>query len=235
MHVLQKEKSMFLMNRPCPFLDFPPISTLRDMFVPRVCRNVCTETIIKTIVFQTLSCLVRLHSHGLNFTHNDMKAENILLEKYDKPFLTYDTRRIFSNGIRVVFIDTESVTGKTFQCSLQKSMSATMQKDFGMEVDAEWSEFTDFHLVCMEILFACKTSRPKWGLHFAEFLEQDGIPLKYFKPPFITNENRLSRNGKMELDKKHRSLANILKSSYFHSILINEESFSDIVVDDIVF
>ena len=85
--VLCKEKSMFLMNRPHPFLEFPPISTLRDMFVPRVCRNVCTETIIKSIVFQTLSCLVRLHSHGLNFTHNDMKAENILLEKCDLPFL----------------------------------------------------------------------------------------------------------------------------------------------------
>ena len=234
-HVLKKQKSMFLMNRPCPFLEFPPISTLRDMFVPRVCRNVCTETIIKTIVFQTVSCLVRLHSHGLDFTHNDMKAENILLEKCDLPFLAYDTCRIFSNGIRVVFIDTESVTGKTFQCSLQKSMSATMQKDFGMEADAEWNEFTDFHLVCMEILFACKTSRPKWGLHFAEFLERDGIPLKYFKPPFITKENRLSRNGKIELVKERRSLASILKSGYFDSIRIQEESFSDIVVEDIVF
>ena len=227
---------MFLMNRPCPFLEFPPISTLRDMFVPRVCRNVCTETIIKTIVFQTLSCLVRLHSHnGLDFTHNDMKAENILLEKCEVPFLTYETSRIFSNGIRVVFIDTESVTGKKFQCSLQKSMSLSMQKDFGMEVDAEWSEFTDFHLICMELLFACKTSRPKWGLQFAEFLEKDGIPLQYFKPPFITKENRLSRNGKTELAKEHRSLASMLKSSYFDSIRIQEESFSEIVVEDIVF
>ena len=234
-HVLCKEKSMFLMNRPHPFLEFPPISTLRDMFVPRVCRNVCTETIIKSIVFQVLSCLVRLHSHDLNFTHNDMKAENILLEKCDLPFLTYDTTRIFSNGVRIVFIDAESVTGKNFKCSLQNSMSASLQKDFGMELDAQWSEFTDFHLVCMEILFACKTSRPKWGLHFAEFLERDGIPLQYFKAPFITKENRLSCSGKTELGKERRSLQGMLNSKYFDSIRVNEESFSDIKIEDVLF
>jgi len=232
--VLHTEKSMFLMNYPDPFLEVPCISSLKDLFVSQVCRNVCTETIIKSIIFQILSCLVRLHSHGLNFTHNDMKAENILLSKCDA-LLVFDTGRIFSNGVRVVFIDVESVTGKGFQCTLQTSLSASSQKDFGMEVNAEWSELTDFHLVCMEILFACKVCTPKWGLQFAEFLERDGIPLKYFKEPYITTENRLSSSGKAELRNKRYTLARMLKSTYFDSIRINEESFSDIIVEDIVF
>lgn len=220
--VLDTEKSLFLMTRPRPFLHFPPISTLRDLFVPRVCRNFCSEVLIKSILFQTLSCLARLHSHNVEFTHNDMKAENILLEKCEAPLLVFDTCRIYSRGLRVVFIDAESVTGKVFACSLRDKLSASLQRDFGMENDVPWSAFTDFHLVCMEILFACRTSQPSWGVQFAEFLEMDGIPLKYFKTPFITRENRLSRLGKSTLSAENKSLQGMLNSRYFDEIRVKE-------------
>lgn len=220
--VLDTEKSMFLMTRPPPLLHFPPVSTLKDLFVPRVCRSFCSEVMIKSIVFQTLCCLIRLHSHNVDFTHNDMKAENILLEKCEMPLLVYDTCRIYSRGLRVVFIDAESVTGKVFPCSLRDSLSAALQRDFGMEPDVPWSAFTDVHLVCMEILFACRTSQPHWGLAFAQFLESDGIPLKYFKAPFVTNENRLSRLGKSSLGVEQRSLQGMLKSKYFDDIRVKE-------------
>jgi hypothetical protein len=151
-----------------------------------------------------------------------MKAENILLEKCEMPLLVYDTCRIYSRGLRVVFIDAESVTGKIFKCSLRDSLSPTMQRDFGMEANVPWSAFTDLHLVFMEILFACRTSQPNWGLGFAEFLENDAIPLKYFKAPFVTNENRLSRLGKSNLNCEQRSLQGMIQSKYFDDIRVKE-------------
>ena len=217
--VLHVRRSMFLMSCPMPFLTFPPISTLKDLFVPRVCRKFCSEVLVKSIVFQLLSCLERLHSHKVEFTHNDMKAENILLSRCELPILCFPSTRIYCKGLRVILIDAESVTGLVFPCSRGRALSQKDKKDFGMF--ERWSELTDIHLVFMEILFACRTSSPSWGSKFAAFLETDGIPLKYFKAPYITCQNRLSLLGKDAL-REHCSLRKMIESEYFSEIRVQE-------------
>jgi serine/threonine protein kinase len=215
--VLHADKTIFAMSYPRPYLNFPVIRTLKDLFIPRICRGFCSEQLLKSILFQCISCLQRLHSHGLEFTHNDMKAENILLECCEAPILLFDTGRIYSQGVRVVFIDAETVTGTVFPCSLIKSLSLAKQRSFGLDY-LTWSAFTDIHLVFFETLFACRTSNPYWGSKFAAFLETGGIPLKYFKAPFITTENRLSAVGKISLKLETQSLDHMLQSSYFNEI-----------------
>jgi len=145
-----------------------------------------------------------------------MKAENIMLERCEAPLLHYESR-IFSRGVRVVLIDMESVTGAVFPCTLKKSLSAIQQREFGLD-DAPWCSYTDIHLVCMEVLFACRTSFPPWGTAFAAFLESCGLYLKYFKAPYVTSENRLSKVGKIALGKT--SLESMLKNSYFNDIRV---------------
>ena len=120
----------------------------------------------------------------------------------------------------MVLIDAESVTGLVFPCTRGRAMSLKDKKEFGMF--ERWSEFTDIHLVFMEILFACRTSSPAWGARFAAFLETDGIPLKYFKTPYITSQNRLSLLGKDALHKDQTSVSNMIKSSYFSDIRVQE-------------
>jgi serine/threonine protein kinase len=213
--VIATKNKMFLMTYPRPFLSFPPIKTLKDMFVPRVCRNFCSEGIIKSIVYQCITILDTLHKHNVNFTHNDLKAENIMIERCEAPILHYESR-IYSKGVRVVLIDMESITGLIFPCTLKKSLSLTSQRDFGLD-DSPWCSFTDFHLICMEILLACRTSFPSWGPNFAEFLDEY-IPLNYFKTPYITCENRLSSLGKLTLGTS--PLNKILSSQYFNSIRV---------------
>lgn len=218
--VLQVKGRMFLMSYPRPFQVFPPIKTLKDLFVPRVCRKFCSENLLKSIIFQVLCCLERLHSHNVEFTHNDMKAENILLSRCEMPLLSFPDCRIYSKGVCAVFIDAESVTGLVFPCTLGKALSQKEKREFGMF--EKWSEFTDIHLVFMEILFACRTTSPSWGTRFAEFLETDGIPLKYFKAPYITCQNRLSLLGKDALQKEHCSLRKMIQSQYFSEIRVKE-------------
>ncbi len=215
--VLHAEHNLFAMTYPRPFLTFPAIRTLKDLFIPRICRGFCSEQLLKSILFQCISCLQRLHSHGLEFTHNDLKAENILLESCEAPLLLFDSGRIYSQGVRVVFIDAETVTGTVFPCTLIKSLPLAKQRNFGLDYST-WSAFTDIHLVFFETLFACRTTNPPWGAKFAAFLETFGIPLKYFKAPFITTENRLSAVGKISLNLESHSLDRMLTSSYFHEI-----------------
>ena len=215
--VLATKGRMFLMTYPRPYLSFPPIRTLRDLCVPRVCRIFCSESMIKSILYQCLLVLRALQTHQIDFTHNDMKAENILLEHCEAPILHYDPR-VYSKGVRVVLIDMESVTGAVFPCTLKKSLSVLHQREFGLD-DSPWCSFTDIHLVCMELLFACRTSYPSWGPAFAAFLESS-IPLHFFKPPYITSVNRLSKLGKISLGK--HSLDSMINNSYFDELRVKE-------------
>lgn len=218
--VMQVRGKMFLMSYPRPYLMFPPIKTLKDLFIPRVCRKFCSEHLLKSILFQVLCCLERLHSHRVEFTHNDLKAENILLSRCEAPLLLFPECRIYSKGVRAIFIDAESVTGLVFPCTLGKALSQKDRREFGLF--EKWSEFTDIHLVFMEILFACRTSSPHWGPSFAEFLETDGIPLKYFKFPFVTAQNRMSLLAKHSMEGEGRSICAMIKSSYFNDIRVKE-------------
>jgi hypothetical protein len=215
--VLATHGKMFLMTCPRPYNSFPAIKTLKDLFVPRVCRNFCSESMIKSILYQCITILLKLHSHGVEFSHNDLKSDNVIIERCEAPILHFDTR-IYSRGVRVVLIDMESITGCVFPCTLKKSLTALQQREFGLD-DSPWCSLTDIHLVCMEILFACRTSYPSWGSTFAEFLESC-LPLKYFKAPFITRENRLSKLGKISLGAF--SLQLMLENKYFDSLRVTE-------------
>lgn len=222
--VLHARKNMFVMTCPKAFLHFPLLRTLKELIVtPRICRAFCNESLLKSILYQSMYCLYKLHSYCVNFTHNDLKAENILLERCESSLFHYEQfGRIYTRGIRVVFIDTESVTGKNFPCSLLETLSKDQQREFGMEPEAPWCPFTDLHLLFFEILFACRTSSPSWGPRFAKFLETSAIPLKYFRVPYITKENRLNSEGKQSLNSLPLNIPEILSSPYFDELRVKE-------------
>jgi hypothetical protein len=171
---------------------------------------------LKSILVQCIVLLRELQNGNTHFSHNDFKADNIMLERCHSSYLYIGKFIVAAWSVKVVFIDAETVSGCFYKPSpLLSKLSRSSKASFGL--DFPFSPFTDIHLVFMEILCAMKEGLKIEG--FLEFLDSDGIPTDYFQQPYITKENRLSGIGRVALKQSGRTLESMLKSKYLCSHL----------------
>jgi hypothetical protein len=179
--------------------------------------------VLKSILFQAIYILYTLQRHKLEFTHNDFKSDNLMLERCQDPIMIVDAPRIWRINcwcVRLVLIDAETAAGALFKPSpLWSKMSKASRASFGM--DFPFSPYTDLHLLCLELLHACKTWNASWKTSFLEFLEEWCIPLQYFNAPYITKDNRLNGIGRIALKQLGRSLDSMLVCPYFEELRID--------------
>lgn len=172
---------------------------------------------LKSILVQCIVLLSSLQKGNTKFSHNDLKADNIMLERCHSTFLYIGDYVVEAWTVKVVFIDAETASGCFYkQSPLLAKLSKSSKASFGL--DFPFSTYTDIHLVFMEILYAMKEGLQVEG--FLEFLDSDGIPLEYFQEPYITTENRLNGIGRIALKQSWgRTLDSMLKSTYLTSLI----------------
>jgi hypothetical protein len=219
--VLKSAGPILLMSYVRPFHQEPPIRTLKCLLTQY--SHQCLpwpDKLVKSIVLQSICLFLKLHSQNLEFTHNDFKSDNVMLEYSPHPILDFGHLRMNCWCVRVVLIDAETVSGAVYKPSpLLAKMSKSSMASFGL--DYPFSPFTDFHLLCLELLHACKSFRPVWTNEFIQFCEDFGIPLQYFNAPYITRENRLNGIGRVALKQLGRSLYSMLSSPFFTELLVD--------------
>jgi serine/threonine protein kinase len=218
--VLNATDSILVMSYVRPFNQDPQISTLKCLL--KSYNHRClpwADMLVKSIVLQSICIFLKLQDHKLEFTHNDFKSDNIMLEYSPHPILDFGILRMNCFCVRVVLIDAETVTGAVYKTSpLLAKMSKSSMASFGL--DFPFSPLTDFHLLCLELLYACKSLKPYWAREFVQFLEEFGIPVKYFSEPYVTNENRLNGIGRISLKQLGRSLLSMLQSPFFTELIV---------------
>lgn len=219
--VLRATDSILLMSYVRPFNHNPPVNTLKCLLTPYNHRYIpWPDKLVRSIVLQSICLFIKLQDNALEFTHNDFKSDNVMLEYTPYPILDFGFLRMNCYCVRVVMIDAETVSGAVYKTSpLLGKMSKSSMASFGL--DFPFSPFTDFHLLCLELLYACKSFRPSWTAEFVQFLEEFGIPLQYFNHPYITNENRLNGIGRIALKQLGRSFHGMLKSPFFAELLVD--------------
>ena len=166
------------------------LRSVNDVFADRILPHV-PFVIIKTILLQIILCLQAAHSVDPEFCHNDLKLDNILIEEKECSIGNIH----FENMIRIVFIDAETVTGTKFP-PLSIDAPKELKAEFGLGL--EWSEYTDIHLVLLEMW--SKIRKTALRQEFQVFLENI-MPLPIFDSfqegnKCLTPRNRLSEKGR---------------------------------------
>lgn len=159
------------------------IKTLKDALNAKV-----DIKIMKSIIAQIVALLIYAQEHDHAFAHNDLKADNILLTPSEDVEIGIYEIKTF--GVGVVFIDFETVTGSNFP-KLKIETTRKTLLEFGLDDSLPFSQWTDLHLVFMEIL---RYDIPG----FSEFLERF-YPLSYFHTypnELVTSQNRLNAKGR---------------------------------------
>lgn len=171
---------------------------------------------LKSIIIQCILLLSHLQHWNTEFSHNDFKADNVMLERCEATFLYIGDYIVEAWNVKVVLIDAETASGCFYkQSPLLSKLSKSSKSSFGL--DFPYSPFTDIHLLFMEIIFAMKEGFQADG--FLEFLDSDGIPTDYFLEPYITKENRLNGVGRIALKQSSLTLTSMLNSSYLTSLI----------------
>ncbi len=171
---------------------------------------------LKSIIVQCLVLLATLQKYNTKFSHNDFKADNIMLERCHSTFLFIGDYIIEAWSVKVVLIDAETTSGCFYkQSPLLSKLSKSSKASFGL--DFPFSSFTDIHLLFMEIIYAIKEGLKIEG--FLEFLDSGGIATEYFQEPYITKENRLNGIGRIALKQSGLTLESMLDSPFLSSVL----------------
>jgi len=164
--------------------------------------------IIKSVLAQLFAIWIYAHANDRNYTHNDLKADNILLTAEKDAVISIGDYDIRSFGVRVMIIDFETATGTLFP-RIRVDVSKKMLLDYGLDESLPFSPWTDLHLVCMEVLRHEISG-------FAEFLSKY-YPLDAFVVgnQFVTCHNRLNARGRALMNA--HSIEELLKDEYFNS------------------
>jgi len=158
--------------------------------------------VVQSCLAQTIALLCTAQESDPNFAHNDFKADNILLrlENRDNPLRIgqYEVKHV---GVRVVLIDMETVTGTRFKPVVLPEIPKDKLELFGLDKDMPWCEWTDFHLLCMELFRSVRLQCPKWSAACLEFLTACAPNVRVFsthedKNILVTPMNRLSTKGR---------------------------------------
>jgi serine/threonine protein kinase len=158
--------------------------------------------VIQSCLAQIVALLVTAQARDPGFAHNDFKADNILLclESRPSPIAIGDFE-VAHVGVRVVLIDLETVTGNSFPPVHLPDLPRDKLEVFGIDPSMPWCEWTDFHLLCMDLFRSVRSQKPKWAQACLEFLAACCPTLRMFftyedKNILVTSMNRLSTKGR---------------------------------------
>jgi serine/threonine protein kinase len=169
------------------------VITLRDFLSPSV-FSLVTKSEMQCLLKQIIYFLYQMQQADSQFTHNDLKCDNILLTESE-------------NDFQVIIIDFETVTTSEFHTDFDADPKTLA--DFGLGL--EYSSYTDLHLVFLEIwnkLNTCK--KQSWAYEFIMFTSAI-FPLPFMqtyteKGRFVTKCNRLNSLGRKYL-KENKTLS----------------------------
>ena len=162
------------------------VITLRDFLSPSV-FSLVTKSEMQCLLKQIITFLYKMQQSDPEFTHNDLKCDNILLTEADTDF-------------QVIIIDFETVTLAEFKTEFDTDLKT--MADFGLGL--EYSPYTDLHLVFLEIWNKLNaTKKQSWAYEFIMFTS-DIFPLPFMqtyteKGKFVTKCNRLNSLGRKYL------------------------------------
>jgi len=178
---------------------FPSMHSMHDLLLHA--RTVPCD-VVQSCIAQTLALLCTAQAVDPCFAHNDFKADNILLrlENRDNPLRIGDFE-VKHVGVRVVLIDMETVTGGKFKPVVLQDIPKDKLELIGLDKDMPWCEWTDFHLLCMELYRSVRLQSPKWGPACLDFLSACAPTVRVFsthedKNILVTPMNRLSTKGR---------------------------------------
>lgn len=178
---------------------FPSMRSMHDLLVHA--RTVPSD-VVQSCLAQIVALLCAAQSQDPLFAHNDFKADNIMLRLEDRPnplrIGDYDVKHV---GVRVVLIDMETVMGTRFAPVHLPEIPRDKLELFGLDPSMPWCEWTDFHLLCMELFRSVRDQQPKWSLSCLEFLSMCAPNIRMFsthedKNILVTPMNRLSSKGR---------------------------------------
>lgn len=179
---------------------FESMSSFKDLLSHS--RTVPVD-VLQTCIAQIVALLCTAQDCDPQFAHNDMKADNILLRKEEREGpLSIGRFSVKHVGVRVVFIDMETVTGSDFPPVNLPKMPKEKLEVFGLDPSMPWCCWTDFHLVCMELWKTVRLQRPKWSSACTDFLSKAAPTPRVFSTfdegnvHFVTCMNRLSTKGR---------------------------------------
>lgn len=179
----------------------PQVKTLKDLLHLDRLRNIQVK-VLQSVLAQIAAFLVLAQRFDPTFAHNDLKADNVLLTRHEASDpLEIGEWRIQHQGVKVVIIDVETVTGSNFPSLHLEDISQEAQVEFGLSKDTPFCEWTDMHLVLMEVWMRCRAKPPPWFHEFQTFLGEC-MPLAAFltfeqgNKRMLTSCNRLSIKGR---------------------------------------
>ncbi len=156
------------------------ISTFADLLITMNKEN------IVFILNQLIDIFIIFKKYKV--THNDMKIDNILI----------------TVNLKVVLIDFETVS---FNSTPYENLDEKTRDLFGL---VGYSEWTDLHLILLEIWTRVKRKKPIWGNDFFTFLlscmPYELLLLNNEGSKYVTEQNRLSKVGKEFIAKNACSL-----------------------------
>ena len=174
--IYTRDRNLVLFKKIEPYKS---IRTMKDALDKGMC--------IKQILRQVILLIQYAHSVDPYFSHNDMKADNILIAPFDK----YKIGEHEFHDYGVVLIDFETVTGSKFPI-IHVNATPQLLSDFGLDKSMPFSKWSDLHLVFMEI----------YQYKDPEFLEMcDRIAPGAFLTfkqgnTLVSKENRLNARGR---------------------------------------
>lgn len=203
------------------------IRTLKD-----VLKHSLTLPLVvcQSILAQIIALLVLAQEKDSKFAHNDLKADNVLVTKEtSKESLQIGNYKIYHAGVRVVFIDVETVTGSLFPPLDLSEIPPKIQEQFGLDPSNPWCSWTDLHLIMLEFWSRIKTLKPTWQLQFQEFLKEC-MPIKVFSTFaegnsfMLSSYNRLTKKGRnaintLVLNGQAKDMKDILHLSFFKDVV----------------
>ena len=153
------------------------------------------------VLYQLFAMFFFVHTQNPSFAHNDCKVDNILL----------------TTDLKVVLIDAETCGGHSFP-PVAIQASPQILEEFGLSHDMPWSQWTDMHLILLEVWTQIKRQRPSWSSDFLVFLSSI-LPMSCMKTfaehsVFVSSQNRLNRKGREFLSEY--SLESCLQCNHFH-------------------
>lgn len=178
---------------------FPSMHSFHDLL--RHSKTV-PQDVVQSCLAQVVALLIAAHEADERFAHNDFKADNILLRLEDREGpLQIGSLEVRHVGVRVVLIDMETVTGTRFPPIELPNVPPDKLELFGLDPRMPWCEWTDFHLLCMEMFKTVRLQNPKWSEACLEFLGQCVPTLRVFSTHddgniLVTSMNRLSTRGR---------------------------------------
>ena len=177
-----------------------------------------SDDILAHVIFQ-VACILHDLRHSIQFSHNDFKADNILLTPNTDP-LMFSLAETYTPPVRVVIIDVETSTMASKQPPLH-DMDAIVLEEFGLGPDMPDCEWSDFHLCMLEIWVRVKRHMPVWKSDFLTFLLSI-VPYELIKTfqeggVHVSRMNRLTRTGRVACNEACAPLSHVIQSEFLQS------------------